>query len=88
MRGSAQRAQSLLSFFLTVTKYSINNPDHIRAAGSHCIHSDHSIMHLIMASASAKAYKHMENQEWKAVADMLSQGRLRKADLEEHHVVR
>ena len=44
--------------------------------------SDHSIM------ASAKAYKHMENKEWKAVADMLSQGRLRKADLEEHHGVR
>ena len=81
MRGSAQRAHSLLSFFLTVTKYSINNPDHIRAAGSHHIHSDHSTM------ASAKAYKHMENGEWKAVADMLSQGRLRKG-LEEHHGVR
>ncbi len=82
MRGSAQRAQSLLSFFLTVTKYSINNPDHNRAAGSHHIHINHSIM------ASAKAYKHMEKEEWKAVADMLSQGRLRKADLEEHHGVR
>ena len=80
MRGSAQRAQSLLSFFLTVTKYSSNNPDHKRSAGSHHIQINHSIM------ASAKAYMHMENEEWTAVADMLSQGRLRKADLEEHHV--
>jgi hypothetical protein len=37
--------------------------------------------------ASAKAFKHMENKEWKAVEDMLSQGSLRKADLEEHHGV-
>ncbi len=80
MRGSAQRAQSLLSFFLTVTKYSINNPDHIRAAGSHHLHINHSIM------ASAKAFKHMEKNEWTAVADMLSQGSLPKAGLEEHHV--
>jgi hypothetical protein len=80
-------SESLLSFFLTVTKYSINNPDHIRAAGSHHIYSNHSMMHLILASASAKAFKHMENKDWKAVADMLSQGRLRKG-LEEHHGVR
>ena len=38
--------------------------------------------------ASAKAYKHMVNEEWKAVADMLSQGKLCKTDLEEHHGVR
>jgi hypothetical protein len=38
--------------------------------------------------ASAKAFKHMVNEEWKAVADMLSQGSLRKTDLEEHHGVR
>jgi len=38
--------------------------------------------------ASAKAYKHMQNKEWKAVEDMLSKGSLLKADLEEHHVRR
>ena len=57
----------------------IKNPDHIRAAGSYHIHSAHSIM------TSAKAYNHMENGEWEVVEDMLSQGSLRKADLEEQH---
>jgi hypothetical protein len=46
------------------------------------VNSEHNIM------ASAKAYKHMEKKEWKAVEDMLSKGSLRKADLEEHHVRR
>jgi hypothetical protein len=78
VRG-AQRAKYLL---ITET-YNINNPDHIiRTAGSHHIHSAHSIM------ASAKAFEHLENGEWKAVEDMLSKGSLRKADSEEHHGVR
>ena len=38
--------------------------------------------------ASAKAFEHMEKEEWKAVADMLSQGKLHKTDLEEYHGVR
>ena len=45
--------------------------------------NDHSIM------ASAKSFRHMENDEWDAVWDMLSQGSLSKADMgEEHHGVR
>ena len=45
--------------------------------------SDHSIM------ASVKSFRHMENDEWDAVWDMLSQGSLSKADMdEEHHGVR
>jgi hypothetical protein len=38
--------------------------------------------------ASAKAFKYMERREWEAVEDMLSQERLSKGDLEEHHGVR